>query len=100
MKNSEKEKKVLGWCVGEDISKTFLGSGEKITADVVDPTEISPALYNNFVNIQSIRYWFDSDAWDKFKLFFDAKAASFLNQCSSCSKVDTSRDELIAIIVC
>ena len=100
MKNSEKEKQVLGWCVGEDVSKSYLGSGEKIRADIIDPTEISAALYNDFVNIESISYWFDSDAWIKFKIFFDAKAASFVNRCSSCSKVDECHDELISCDHC
>ena len=40
MKNSEKEKRVLSWCVGEKISKSCLNSGENITRDAIDPTEI------------------------------------------------------------
>ena len=95
IKNSEKEKQVLAWCVGEDVSKSCVGSGNKITEDVIDPTEISASLYNEFVNIQSISYWFETDAWNKFMVFFDAKSASFVNRCSSCSKVDVSGDDLI-----
>ena len=99
-KNSEKEKQVLAWCVGKDVSETCLGFSNKITEDVIDPTEISAALYNDFVNIQSISYLYETDAWNKFMVFFEAKAASFVNRCSSCSKADVSNDDLISCDHC
>ena len=37
MKNAEKEKRVLSWCVRENISKSVFDSGEKITRNTIDP---------------------------------------------------------------
>ena len=95
MKNSEKEKRVLAWCVGELTSKSCLESGEKINPQTIDPTEISSQLYNEFVNIDSVSYWFEEDAWPKFQTFFNAKSAALKNRCSSCSKSDILGDDII-----
>ena len=93
LKNSEKEKRVLAWSVGEIVSKSCLAWGEKIPPGAIDPTEISAALYSDFVNIQSVACWFEEGAWTKFKTFFDAKSTSFANRCSSCKKKDSESDE-------
>ena len=95
MKNSEKEKRVLCWCVGEDVSKLCLESKKKVTCETIDPTEISSQLYNEFVNIHSVSYWFEEDAWDKFEAFYNAKSAALKNRCSTCSKTDALDDDTI-----
>ena len=100
MKNSEKEKQVFTWCVGETISKSCLTSREKVRSEMIDPTEISAAIYSELVNIQSIAYWFEEDAWTKFQTFYEAKSTSLINRCSSCSKNDTPLDELICCDHC
>ena len=57
-----------------------LGSSNETTENVIDPTKISTALSNDFVIIKSVSYWFETDAWNKFRLFFEVKAASFVNR--------------------
>ena len=95
MKNSEKERQVLNWCVGESISKSCLESGKKITRDTIDPTEISSQLYNEFVSIHSVSYWFEEDAWKIFEAFYNAKSSLLKNRCSSCCKSDVLDDDMI-----
>ena len=95
MKNAEKEKRVLSWCVGENTSKSCLDSGEKIKRDSIDPFEISSQLYSEFVSIDSVAYWFEDDAWEKFEAFYNAKSATFKNRCSCCSKSNVLDDDII-----
>ena len=70
-------------------------SGEKIKSHTIDPTEISSQLYNEFVNIHSVSYWFEADVWSKFQNFYEAKLDSFKNRCSSCGKSDVVEDDII-----
>ena len=95
MKNSEKEKRVLLWCVGEMVSKSCLENGEKITCDKIDPTEISAQSYSKFVTIETISYWFEEDAWTRFQNFYTAKSSALKDRCSCCSKPDSD-----GMIVC
>ena len=95
LKNSDKEKRVLAWCVGESASSSCLESGEKIKSVDLDPTEISSQLYNEFVNVHSVSYWFEDDAWSKFLDFFHAKCAALKDRCSSCSKSDVPGDDIL-----
>ena len=88
MKNSEKEKLVLSWCVGETVSNSLLETRYKITFDKIDPTEISAQSHSKLVTIEAVSYWFEEDAWIRFKNYHSAKSSYLKDRCSCCCKPD------------
>ena len=91
MKNSEKEKRVLSWCVGEKISKSCLNSGENITRDAIDPTEISSQLYSEFVNIESCCS--KSDVLNDDMISCDHCLLNFHHSCTKVKKTTKKRHQ-------
>ena len=100
MSNSEREKRTLTLCLGRDKALECLSKGEKINVTDVDPTEITTAVYNELVCVKTVQYLFDSDAWEKFTLFYTEKMNRLKFQCNSCLEVCQTSDDLISCDHC
>ena len=97
MRESEKEKFVLSLCIGENTSESVLRNRGKVSEEDIDPTEISGAVFNSSVCLQSIKYMFTDEAWNTFQSYFNSKSEHFKFLCFACKKSDLNGDDLITL---
>ena len=86
LSNSERERKILEWCVGAELSTKSLMQSNKISALDVNPTEIAPELYHPQISINSVKYLFEEDAWQKLSMFINDKKDVFDHHCHACMR--------------
>ena len=100
MRDSEKEKFVLSLCIGSETANLVLKRGDQVREDEVDPTEIGSAVFNSSVCLESVKYLFTDQAWNRFKTYYDIKSDHLKFTCCFCRKLDTNSDDLITCEHC
>ena len=100
MRNADKDKLMLTLCIGKEATEIVLRRGGVVNLEDIDPTEISNAVFNPIICLESIRYLFSDEAWDSFKFFYNSKARHFRYICNFCNKSNESGDDLIACESC
>ena len=65
MRNADKDKLMLTLCIGKEATEIVLRRGGVVNLEDIDPTEISNAVFNPIICLESIRYLFSDEAWDR-----------------------------------
>ena len=86
LRYNEKLRKTLSICIGEKLAEKVLSSGSRVQLEHVFPTEIDPAAFNPILSIESIKYLFEPDAWDRFYSYYVEKEQYMKDRCFACSK--------------
>ena len=100
LSNSEREKKILEWCLGKEIASECVTISGKISVTKIDPTEIASEIFHPHVNLKSVKYLFEGEAWEKLMLFINDKMEVLKHQCHVCLQVSRGIDELISCDTC
>ena len=100
LSNSERERKILEWCLGKEKASECLVTSGKISVVKVDPTEIASEIFHPHVCLKSVKYLFEEDAWEKLAMFVNDKMEVLKHQCHVCSEVSPGVDELISCDTC
>ena len=95
LRNSAKEKITLSLCIGKECAEDILSKGGYVEIHNVYPTEIESAAFNPNVHVESIRYLFTPDAWERFYSYYCDKMHHLRYQCNSCRKSDSNSDDII-----
>ena len=87
LKFNEKLNKTLSLCIGNDAAMKVLSTGSRVQLEHVFPTEIDPAVFNPIISIQSIKFLFESDAWDRFYSYYTEREHFMKDRCFTCSNL-------------